>query len=122
MSLRQVHTGKGPRTGRAGVASLGGAGFPLTPFVVAGMMAHTPEGWCAGEVGPHGGNVAMQAVVKRGREVRLAEVPCPVLTQPDDVLLRVLAAGVCRTDVGIAEGTLPSADPVVLGHEFAGVV
>jgi L-iditol 2-dehydrogenase len=31
-------------------------------------------------------------------------------------------AGICRTDLHVAEGLLPAADPVVLGHEFAGVV
>lgn len=39
-----------------------------------------------------------------------------------EVLVRVNACGVCGTDVHIVEGTSRSAPPVVLGHEYAGVV
>lgn len=40
-----------------------------------------------------------------------------------EVLIRVTAAGVCGTDVHIIQGKLRFADPpLVLGHEFAGVV
>ena len=41
---------------------------------------------------------------------------------PNEVLLRVTACGVCGTDVHIVEGTSRSTPPVVLGHEFIGVV
>jgi L-iditol 2-dehydrogenase len=64
----------------------------------------------------------MRAVVKRGANVSLARVPIPELRNPDDVRLRVAVAGLCRTDLLVAAGSLPSADPLVLGHEFAGVV
>ncbi len=47
----------------------------------------------------------------------------PPLRAPDDVRLRVSAAGVCGTDVHIWEGRLSFVKPpIVLGHEFAGVV
>jgi threonine dehydrogenase-like Zn-dependent dehydrogenase len=47
----------------------------------------------------------------------------PVVTEADQVLLRIRAAGVCGTDVHIWEGRLSFANPpLVLGHEFAGVV
>ena len=36
--------------------------------------------------------------------------------------VRVAFAGVCRTDLFVADGRLPSRDPVVLGHELSGVV
>jgi 2-desacetyl-2-hydroxyethyl bacteriochlorophyllide A dehydrogenase len=39
-----------------------------------------------------------------------------------EVLVKVEACGVCGTDVHIVEGTSRSSPPVVLGHEFAGVV
>ncbi|MEX0601909.1 MAG: alcohol dehydrogenase catalytic domain-containing protein, partial [Bacteroidota bacterium] len=42
--------------------------------------------------------------------------------QPDEVLLRVEACGICGTDVHIVEGSARSSPPVVLGHEFCGVV
>lgn len=40
----------------------------------------------------------------------------------DEVLVHVEACGVCGTDVHIVEGTSRSMPPVVLGHEFAGIV
>jgi L-iditol 2-dehydrogenase len=49
-------------------------------------------------------------------------VPPPVLRAADDVLIRVHVAGICRTDVYAAEGRLPVREPLILGHEFAGVV
>jgi len=42
---------------------------------------------------------------------------------PDEVLLRVLACGVCRTDLHVADGELPPlGHPVVPGHEIVGEV
>jgi D-arabinose 1-dehydrogenase-like Zn-dependent alcohol dehydrogenase len=63
----------------------------------------------------------MRAVVKQGRSVQICRVPVPE-PRPGEVLIRVEVAGVCRTDVYVAQGKLSSADPVILGHEFAGVV
>ena len=40
----------------------------------------------------------------------------------DEVLVKVEACGVCGTDVHIVEGTSHSTPPVVLGHEYAGIV
>jgi L-iditol 2-dehydrogenase len=64
----------------------------------------------------------VKALVKEGGAVRLASVPDPAIAGPDDVRIRVAFAGVCRTDVFVADGRLPSRDPVVLGHELSGVV
>ena len=54
----------------------------------------------------------------------LREVPVRAL-RTGEVLVRVMAAGVCGTDVHIyhgEEGATPVNPPVVLGHEYAGVV
>jgi len=40
----------------------------------------------------------------------------------DEVLVRMKAAGLCHTDLGVASGGLPFPLPGVLGHEGAGVV
>ena len=51
-----------------------------------------------------------------------------VITKPlrtlkqDEVLVKVEACGICGTDVHIVEGASRSSPPVVIGHEFAGVV
>ena len=41
---------------------------------------------------------------------------------PDDVLVKVHAAGVCHTDWEVQQGSHPAPRPLVLGHEGAGVV
>jgi L-iditol 2-dehydrogenase len=63
----------------------------------------------------------MKALVKNGRSISLQAVPRPVFAE-EDVLIRVVAAGLCRTDLYAAEGRLACRDPLILGHEFAGVV
>ena len=40
----------------------------------------------------------------------------------DEVLVRVLASGICRSDLSYLEGKWPTPLPIVLGHEGAGVV
>ena len=42
--------------------------------------------------------------------------------QPDEVRVRIMASGICHTDLLIREGTFPTPMPVVLGHEGAGIV
>ncbi|MCS7173852.1 MAG: Zn-dependent alcohol dehydrogenase [Armatimonadetes bacterium] len=41
---------------------------------------------------------------------------------PREVVVRTVAAGVCHSDLHIADGDLPAPLPMVLGHEAAGVV
>jgi alcohol dehydrogenase, propanol-preferring len=49
-------------------------------------------------------------------------IPLPAL-EPEQILLRVAACGVCRTDLHIVDGELPDVrHPVVPGHEIVGVV
>jgi len=42
--------------------------------------------------------------------------------QADEVRVRMTASGICHTDLLIREGTFPTPMPVVLGHEYAGIV
>jgi len=66
----------------------------------------------------------MQGMVldKAGAKLKLAELPMPEPTSRQ-LRLRVLACGVCRTDLHIVDGelTLPKL-PLVLGHEIVGRV
>lgn len=41
---------------------------------------------------------------------------------PREVTVRVLASGICHSDLNVIDGTIPVPAPVVLGHEAAGVV
>ena len=40
----------------------------------------------------------------------------------NEILVKVVATGVCHTDIVVRDGMLPTQLPVVLGHEGAGVV
>jgi len=40
----------------------------------------------------------------------------------DAVRIRVAFVGLCRTDLHVADGRIPLASPIVLGHEFSGIV
>ena len=66
----------------------------------------------------------MRAILfeKAGQPLRSAELPCP---QPGagQVLIRVRACAVCRTDLHIADGELKQPKlPVIPGHEIIGAV
>ena len=57
-----------------------------------------------------------------GSPLRPASIPDP-LPAPGQVLLRVRACGICRTDLHVADGELPEPKlPLVLGHEIVGEV
>lgn len=61
-------------------------------------------------------------IVKPG-ELRLIEMEKPVITEHDNVLVKMKAAGICGSDVGIYHGTNAAATyPRVIGHEMVGVV
>lgn len=63
----------------------------------------------------------MRAVVWTGElEVRDdVEVRSP---RPHEVVVRIVNAGLCHSDVSVLDGSIPFPTPVVLGHEGAGVV
>src|SRR5690242_13222422 len=67
----------------------------------------------------------MKAAVVRelGRPLVVDEIPVPT-PGPGEVLVKIVATGVCHTDLHAAEGDWPvkPAVPFVPGHEGAGVV
>jgi alcohol dehydrogenase, propanol-preferring len=65
----------------------------------------------------------MRAMVieRAGASLVARELPVPA-PGPGEVLLRVLACGVCRTDLHLADGDLPLGGPTVPGHEIVGEV
>src|SRR5712691_10590929 len=70
---------------------------------------------------------AMKAIVKAapGKGLLIKDVPVPA-PGPNEVLIRVKAAGICGTDAHIydwnawASGRIKP--PIVIGHEFAGEI
>src|SRR5688572_30075204 len=41
---------------------------------------------------------------------------------PGEVLVEVVGAGLCHSDLSVVDGSRPRALPIVLGHEASGVV
>jgi len=66
----------------------------------------------------------MKAVVKYGKGkgmIEMRDLPEPEIG-PDDVLIEVKAVSVCGSDLHIFHDTHPYWPPVVLGHEFSGII
>ncbi len=66
----------------------------------------------------------MQAMVfeQPGHPLRLKELPIPE-PAPGEVLIKVHACGVCRTDLHVLDGELTHPKlPLILGHEIVGTV
>lgn len=64
----------------------------------------------------------MRALVREAGRVQLLDVPEPTVRNADDVIVRVLVAGICRTDLYVAAGRIASTEPITLGHELCGRV
>jgi threonine dehydrogenase-like Zn-dependent dehydrogenase len=65
----------------------------------------------------------MRATLIHGpSDIRLEQVPDPVLRRPTDALVRVVASCVCGSDLWPYRGARPTPEPRRIGHEFVGVV
>ncbi len=66
----------------------------------------------------------MRAMVlqKPGQPLECRDIPIPS-PGPDQVLIKIRACGVCRTDLHVADGELPDPKlPIIPGHEIVGTV
>src|SRR5512132_1040656 len=69
-----------------------------------------------------GGVMNAMMLDERGGALRPARVPIPE-AGPGQVLLKVRACAVCRTDLHVVDGELPGPKrPLILGHEIVGEV
>jgi S-(hydroxymethyl)glutathione dehydrogenase / alcohol dehydrogenase len=65
----------------------------------------------------------MKAVVfHKPKDVRVETVDDPKIEHAEDVILRVTHTAICGSDLHIYNGAFPQLRPLVLGHEFMGVV
>lgn len=65
----------------------------------------------------------MKALVfHKPKDVRLETVADPAIEDVRDAVLRVTSASICGSDLLIYNGFLPQKTPLVMGHEFMGVV
>ena len=61
-------------------------------------------------------------IVKPG-ELKVIDIEKPVLDEENNVIVKMTAAGICGSDVGIYHGTNAAATyPRIIGHEMVGVV
>lgn len=65
---------------------------------------------------------SMKAAVLYGQgDLRIKDVPVPEIGD-DEVLVKVMATGVCGSDLPRVLGTAAFNYPIILGHEFSGVI
>jgi len=70
----------------------------------------------------------MYGLVKYGNDadqVKLMEVPIPTSPSAGFVKIKIMAAGICGTDIHLYHGMvepIKAVPPVVLGHEFSGEI
>ena len=64
----------------------------------------------------------LAAVARPGRDHLSLEPFRLEAPRADEVLVRVVATGLCHTDAAVRSGAIPCPWPIVLGHEGAGVV
>jgi 2-desacetyl-2-hydroxyethyl bacteriochlorophyllide A dehydrogenase len=65
----------------------------------------------------------MRALTFQGPgKVSVEERPRPELLDPEDVVLRIDASGVCGSDLHIYHGRLPIEEGFTIGHEYVGTV
>lgn len=61
-------------------------------------------------------------VIHAPQDIRLEQVPDPVVQQPTDAVVRTVAACVCGSDLWRYRGISPVTRPARIGHEYVGVV
>lgn len=65
---------------------------------------------------------ALMKVERGAGFIEVRDIPKPQITNDDQVLIKVKAAGVCGTDLHIYHDKFRYWPPVVLGHEFSGEI
>jgi threonine dehydrogenase-like Zn-dependent dehydrogenase len=61
-------------------------------------------------------------VYHKPKDIRVEDVPDPRIIAPTDAIVRVSATAICGSDLHIYNGLVPQTRPMVMGHEFTGVV
>lgn len=65
----------------------------------------------------------MRGAILRGADrVSMCILPDPKVTEPTDVVVRMVMAAICEADVRACQGVTGSANGLRCGHEFVGVV
>jgi len=66
----------------------------------------------------------MRALTYHGsKDVRVDNVPDPVIQEPDDIILKVTATAICGSDLHLYRGKIPQVkEGDIFGHEFMGII
>ncbi len=62
------------------------------------------------------------AVIHAPKVISYDTVPDPIIKTDRDIILKVTATAICGSDLHIYSGGIPQPRPMVLGHEFMGIV
>ena len=62
------------------------------------------------------------AVIHGPGSIKCDTIDDPKLQNPDDIILKVTTTAICGSDLHIYSGGIPQPRPMVLGHEFMGII
>lgn len=62
------------------------------------------------------------AVIHSPGKITCDNIDDPKLQAPDDIILKVTSTAICGSDLHIYSGGIPQPRPMVLGHEFMGII
>lgn len=62
------------------------------------------------------------AVIHAPGKVTCDQTEDPSIKDPGDIILKVTATAICGSDLHIYSGGFPPQRPMILGHEFMGIV
>lgn len=67
-------------------------------------------------------NIMKAAVIHSPGKISCEDTPDPQIKDSTDVVLRVTSTAICGSDLHIYSGGFPQPTPMILGHEFMGIV
>lgn len=62
------------------------------------------------------------AVFHKPGDIRVDSVPDPKIIDQRDIILKVTLTAICGSDLHILSGAVPQTEPMIMGHEFMGVI
>lgn len=62
------------------------------------------------------------AVVHPGGKIKYETVDDPIIKDAGDAIIKVTSTAICGSDLHIYNGSIPQLRPMVMGHEFMGIV
>ncbi|MET0636741.1 MAG: NAD(P)-dependent alcohol dehydrogenase [Chitinophagaceae bacterium] len=67
-------------------------------------------------------NITAAVLESTGEDFSISEIVADEELFPNEVLVRIVATGLCHTDISARDKVIPFRTPAILGHEGAGIV